>query len=78
MAHIKGVDTGPEMFVRRALHARGYRYRVHGSAEGWRVYVVWECKIDRDETIIDHLVDFLGPPCIDDVKAAGSSELNAT
>ena len=123
MARIKGVDTRPEMFVRRALHARGYRYRVHGRSlpgkpdlvfakrraavfvhgcfwhrhgckktttpksrqdywqgkfdknvardqrnlaqladEGWRVYVVWECEIDRDEQIIDQLVAFLGPP----------------
>ena len=130
MARIKGVDTGPEMFVRRALHARGYRYRVHGSGlpgrpdlvfkkrraavfvhgcfwhrhgckktttpksrqdywlekfaknvardqrnltqladEGWRIYVVWECEIDCDETVIDHLTTFLGPPRINDVAA---------
>ena len=30
MARIRGVDTKPELFVRRALHARGYRYRLHG------------------------------------------------
>ncbi len=30
MARIRGVDTKPEMTVRRALHARGYRYRLHG------------------------------------------------
>jgi len=29
MARIRGVDTKPELAVRRALHARGYRYRIH-------------------------------------------------
>jgi len=29
MAHIRGRDTGPELRVRRQLHARGLRYRVH-------------------------------------------------
>ncbi|MFC4725975.1 very short patch repair endonuclease [Glycocaulis abyssi] len=29
MAGIKGRDTRPEMLVRRALHARGYRFRLH-------------------------------------------------
>ena len=123
MASIKGANTGPEMFVRRALHARGYRYRVHGrglpgkpdlvfkkrraavfvhgcfwhrhgckkttmpksrqdywqekfaknvardqrnvaqlAEDGWRIYIVWECEISRDEAIIDQLVAFLGPP----------------
>jgi DNA mismatch endonuclease, patch repair protein len=28
MASIRGRDTGPELAVRRALHARGYRFRV--------------------------------------------------
>jgi DNA mismatch endonuclease, patch repair protein len=30
MAAIRGKNTGPEMKVRRALHAMGYRYRLHG------------------------------------------------
>lgn len=30
MAKIRGVDTKPELFVRKALYARGYRYRLHG------------------------------------------------
>ena len=30
MAAIRGKNTGPEMKVRRALHALGYRYRLHG------------------------------------------------
>ena len=29
MAAIKGKDTKPEMIVRRALHAAGFRYRLH-------------------------------------------------
>ena len=29
MAAIKGKNTGPEMTVRRLLHARGYRYVLH-------------------------------------------------
>ena len=134
MARIKGVDTGPEMFVRRALHARGYRYRIHGSGlpgrpdlvfkrrraavfvhgcfwhrhgckrtttpksrqdywqekfaknvardqrnlaqladDGWRIHVVWECEIDRDETVIDQIVAFLGPPRANDATTADST-----
>ncbi len=29
MSRIKGRDTAPEMIIRRALHARGFRYRLH-------------------------------------------------
>jgi DNA mismatch endonuclease (patch repair protein) len=29
MSGIRGRDTGPEMRVRRLLHARGYRFRLH-------------------------------------------------
>ena len=29
MAGIRGRDTEPELAVRRALHARGFRYRLH-------------------------------------------------
>jgi DNA mismatch endonuclease, patch repair protein len=29
MSRIRGKDTGPEMLVRRSLHAFGYRFRVH-------------------------------------------------
>lgn len=29
MARIRGKDTGPEMDVRRLVHALGYRYRLH-------------------------------------------------
>lgn len=29
MSRIRGKDTAPEMVIRRALHARGFRYRLH-------------------------------------------------
>jgi DNA mismatch endonuclease (patch repair protein) len=29
MARIRGKDTGPELVVRRLLHAMGYRFRLH-------------------------------------------------
>lgn len=29
MQRVRGVDTTPELAVRRALHARGYRFRLH-------------------------------------------------
>ena len=31
MSHIHGRDTKPEMLVRRALFARGYRFRLHDA-----------------------------------------------
>jgi DNA mismatch endonuclease (patch repair protein) len=31
MAGIKGKDTKPELVLRRALHARGFRYRLHSK-----------------------------------------------
>lgn len=31
MAKIRSKNTKPEMLLRRALHALGYRYRIHGS-----------------------------------------------
>jgi DNA mismatch endonuclease (patch repair protein) len=31
MSGIRGKDTKPEMALRRALHARGFRYRLHGK-----------------------------------------------
>ena len=29
MSRVRGVDTRPELVIRRELHALGYRYRVH-------------------------------------------------
>jgi len=29
MALIRGVDTGPELIVRRLVHSMGFRYRLH-------------------------------------------------
>ena len=123
MARIRGVDTKPELFVRRALHGQGYRFRLHGRGlpgkpdivfkkrkravfihgcfwhrhgckrtthpksrrdywqdkfaknvardrrntalladDGWDVFVAWECEIDSDETLLQRLMEFLGPP----------------
>lgn len=31
MAAIRGADTRPEMTIRKALHARGFRYRLHAK-----------------------------------------------
>ena len=31
MANIKAKDTKPELVIRKILHARGYRYRLHGQ-----------------------------------------------
>ena len=32
MSGIRGRDTKPEMVIRKGLHARGYRYRLHSRA----------------------------------------------
>lgn len=32
MSRIKGKNTKPELLVRRLLHAKGFRYRLHGGA----------------------------------------------
>lgn len=32
MSRIKGKDTKPEMLVRKALHAAGFRYRLHDKS----------------------------------------------
>ncbi|MFJ4208472.1 very short patch repair endonuclease [Paenarthrobacter sp. NPDC089675] len=31
MSRIRGKDTKPELLVRKLLHAKGYRYRLHGQ-----------------------------------------------
>lgn len=133
MARIRGVDTKPELWVRRALHARGYRFRlhvrglpgkpdivfarrrtavfVHGcfwhrhgckktthpksrqdywqgkfasnvardrrnadalTADGWRIFVVWECEVENDQTLLERLSAFLGPPRSEPRRAANA------
>ena len=37
MARIRGKNTKPELLVRKLLHAKGYRYRLHGSAGGGKL-----------------------------------------
>ncbi len=34
MAAIRGKNTGPELLIRKALHARGFRYRLHTALLG--------------------------------------------
>ena len=34
MSKIRGKNTKPELLVRKLLHAKGYRYRLHGQAGG--------------------------------------------
>jgi DNA mismatch endonuclease (patch repair protein) len=34
MSRIRGKNTKPELLVRSLLHAKGYRYRLHGAARG--------------------------------------------
>ncbi|MFE4198370.1 very short patch repair endonuclease [Paenarthrobacter sp. NPDC056912] len=37
MSKIRGKNTKPEMLVRRLLHAKGYRYRLHGQWGGTKL-----------------------------------------
>jgi DNA mismatch endonuclease (patch repair protein) len=37
MSRIRGKNTKPELLVRRLLHAKGYRYRLHGTARGGKL-----------------------------------------
>ncbi|GAA1765817.1 very short patch repair endonuclease [Pseudarthrobacter sulfonivorans] len=37
MSRIRGKNTKPELLVRRLLHARGYRYRLHGKSGSVRL-----------------------------------------
>ncbi|MCY4058143.1 MAG: very short patch repair endonuclease, partial [Gammaproteobacteria bacterium] len=32
------------------------------ARDGWRVFVAWECEVEKDDTLIARLADFLGPP----------------
>ena len=34
MSRVKGRNTGPELIVRRFLHAHGFRYRLRGQLRG--------------------------------------------
>ena len=41
MARIRGKNTGPELKLRRMLHAAGYRFRLHGPGLAGRPDVVF-------------------------------------
>ncbi len=55
-------DTRPEIALRRALHARGFRYRVELRAAGWTALRIWEHEpaasgADRVAATLDLLQD---------------------
>ena len=35
------------------------------AQEGWRVFEAWECEIEKDATLVNRLVEFLGPVRLD-------------
>lgn len=37
MSRIRGKNTKPELLVRGLLHAKGYRYRLHGASGGTKL-----------------------------------------
>jgi DNA mismatch endonuclease (patch repair protein) len=37
MSRIRGKNTKPELLVRTLLHAKGYRYRLHGQSRGLKL-----------------------------------------
>ena len=37
MSRIRGKNTKPELLVRKLLHSKGYRYRLHGTARGGKL-----------------------------------------
>lgn len=42
MSRIRGKDTGPEVLLRRALHRRGVRFRIHGKGIPGRPDIFWK------------------------------------
>jgi DNA mismatch endonuclease, patch repair protein len=44
MSRIRGVDTGPELVVRRLLHRLGYRYRLHARGLTGRPDIVFSTR----------------------------------
>lgn len=51
MRRVRGRDTGPEMLVRRELHAMGYRYRLHARELPGRPDIVFR---GRKKAILVH------------------------
>lgn len=41
---------------------RDKRVREALADEGWCVFVAWQCEIETDDSLLDRLVAFLGPP----------------
>jgi DNA mismatch endonuclease, patch repair protein len=44
MSRVRGRDTKPELIVRKALHARGYRYRLHDKRLPGRPDIVFPAR----------------------------------
>lgn len=44
MQAVKSKNTSPELFVRRLLHSRGYRYRLHRSDLPGKPDLVFPCR----------------------------------
>ena len=42
--------------------ARDRRNAALLADDGWDVFVAWECEVDSDETLLQRLMEFLGPP----------------
>ena len=42
--------------------ARDQRNTALLADDGWHVFVAWECEVDTDETLLQRLMEFLGPP----------------
>lgn len=72
MARIRSRDTAPEMVVRRYLHARGFRYRLHRKDLPGKPDVVFA---RRRLCIFVHGCFWHGcPRCIDGTRAVQSNQ----
>ena len=60
MQAVKSKDTGPEMLVRRLLHAQGYRYRLHSKVLPGRPDLVFS---SRKKVIFVHGCFWHGHQC---------------
>lgn len=52
MSRIKGKDTKPEMLVRKFLHARGFRYNLHGRYKGKKLPGKPDLVLPKYKTVI--------------------------
>lgn len=72
MRRIRSKDTGPEMLVRRAVHAAGLRYRLHKKGLAGRPDLVFG---SRRLCVFVHGCFWHGcPNCIDGTRAVQSNQ----